>query len=323
MFKKAERKQVKFKMALTGPSGAGKTYSALLIAKGLAGGGKIALVDTENRSASLYAGKEDVPEFDVLEIEPPFEIDKYRQAIQAAVKSGYAVLVVDSITHAWAGEGGLLDKKEALDRTGKGNSYTNWASISKEHEKFKSDILQTDIHMVCTMRSKQDYALVENERGKSAVQKMGMAPIQRDGMEYEFTTVLDLSMSHEAMVSKDRTGLFDGKVFKPTATTGKKILDWLNSGAQPEGEAQPWSGKTDEKKSDMEDYKGFVAQCKKRDWPTNEVLQFMHMAYQTSRYSELTPSQRSEFVEIINTFPSAIAIERIKTVKHTEMLNGR
>jgi hypothetical protein len=230
-FQKAARTQTALKIAITGPSGSGKTFSALLLAAGI--GKKIAVVDTENGSASLYAGMEKGPlegiEFDTLALEPPYTIQKYVEAIDAAEKGKYDVLLIDGISPAWAGEGGLLSKKEALDQRG-GNSYTNWAGITKEHEQFKARLLNADIHLICTMRSKQDYILEMNEKGKSAPKKVGLNPIQRDGMEYEFTTVFDLAMDHNAIATKDRTSLFDGQVFKPTKTTGKKIMDWLKSG---------------------------------------------------------------------------------------------
>lgn len=228
MFKKAERTQVKFKGALTGPSGSGKTFSALLLARGL--GKRVAVIDTENGSASLYAKMKEGPlagfEFDTLVLQPPYAIQRYNDAIRAAVAAKYDVLVIDSITHAWAGEGGLLAKKEALDARG-GNSYANWSGISKEHETFKAALLGADIHLICTMRSKQDYVLESNDKGKQAPKKVGMAPIQREGMEYEFTVVLDLGMDHSAVASKDRTSLFDGQVFKPSVETGMRIRDWL------------------------------------------------------------------------------------------------
>lgn len=231
-FRKAERTQARLKIALTGPSGSGKTFSGLLIAAGI--GKRIAVVDTENRSASLYAGMDKGPlaglEFDTLEIDPPYTIAKYLEAIEAAERGGYDVLVIDSISHAWAGEGGLLDKKGALDQRAGSNSYTNWAPITKEHELFKARLLNSDLHLICTMRSKQDYILEVNDRGKSTPKKVGLAPIQRDGMEYEFTTVLDLAMDHNAAASKDRTGLFDGQVFKPSKETGAKIMKWLKAG---------------------------------------------------------------------------------------------
>jgi hypothetical protein len=227
-FKKATRTQAKLKIAMTGPSGSGKTFSSLLLAKGMAK--KIAFVDTENHSASLYA---DRFEFDELTLSPPFTVQKYIQAIQDAVKGGYEVLIIDSLTHAWAGEGGLLAKKEALDSRG-GNSYTNWASITKEHEALKNAFLQSPIHLIATMRSKQDYILELNEKGKSQPKKVGLAPIQRDGMEYEFTTVFDIGMDHQYVASKDRTGLFDGVIEKITESTGEKLISWLSSAHAPD-----------------------------------------------------------------------------------------
>jgi hypothetical protein len=256
-FRRAERRQVKLKIAETGPSGSGKTYSALLMAQGIieemaARGqkGKIAVVDTESKSASLYADQKNGPlagiDFDVLEIESPYTIAKYLHAIDQAEREGYAVLIIDSISHAWAGDGGLLSKKEALDSRG-GNSYTNWAGITKEHEVFKAKLLACKIHLIVTMRSKQDYVLEVNDKGKQAPKKVGMAPIQRDGMEYEFTSVFDLAMDHNAVASKDRTSLFDGQIFKPTRATGHALMKWLLEGKaehmveQPQEEAVPQS----------------------------------------------------------------------------------
>jgi hypothetical protein len=220
LFKKAERKRVKLKIAITGPSGSGKTYSALELATGL--GKKIALIDTENDSASLYS---DRFEFDSLVIDPPYTITKYTEAVKAALADGYEVLVIDSISHAWAGDGGLLSKKEAMDARG-GNNFANWGTITKEQETFKSALLNADIHMICTMRSKQEYAQI-GEGGKLKVQKLGLAPIQRDGMEYEFTTVFDVAMDHKAAVSKDRTGLFGDRIETLSQKTGEELLAWL------------------------------------------------------------------------------------------------
>ena len=233
-FKKAERTQATLKIALTGPSGSGKTFSGLILAGAL--GKKLAVVDSENKSASLYADS-DKKElagivFDVRDIEPPYPIGKYTAASEAAEKAGYDVLLLDSLTHAWAGEGGLLDKKAALDQRG-GNSYTNWATITPEQERLKARILQAGIHVICTMRSKQDYVLEQNEKGKSVPKKVGLAPIQREGMEYEFTTVFDIAMDHNAAVSKDRTGLFDGQIFKISKETGTKLMKWLKA-AKPQ-----------------------------------------------------------------------------------------
>lgn len=236
VFKRAERRRVKLKLAITGPSGSGKTFSALEVASGL--GARVALVDTENDSASLYS---EHFAFDSMVIQPPYTINKYVEAIKAAVAEKYDVLVIDSISHAWAGEGGLMAKKDALDARG-GNSYTNWAGITKEQEVFKAQLLNSDIHLICTMRSKQDYVLENNDKGKSVPRKVGMAPIQRDGMEYEFTTVFDVAMDHNASTSKDRTGLFDNQIAKLSKQVGEKFIAWLNSVAPPIVAASPEPG---------------------------------------------------------------------------------
>lgn len=227
-FQKAEKKQAKLKLAITGPSGSGKTYSALRLAKGM--GGRIAVIDTENKSASLYADKFD---FDVLEIEPPYTNEKYLQALVEAVKAKYDIVIIDSLSHQWAGEGGLLNKKEQMDARG-GNSFQNWAKMTPEHEKFKMAILHADINIIGTMRSKQDYVMETNDKGKQAPKKVGLAPIQREGLEYEFTTVFDVAMNHEAVASKDRTGLFVDKIFQVTEQTGVELKTWLMSGKPAE-----------------------------------------------------------------------------------------
>lgn len=230
MFKKAERKRSKLRLALCGPSGSGKTYSALQMAFGM--GGKVALIDTENGSASLYSH---LGEFDVCEIAPPFSVQKYIEAIKGAEQAGYDVLVVDSLTHAWAGQGGLLEEVDKRSASSKShNSYAAWRDVTPMHNRLVDTILQSKLHMIVTMRSKTAYEMEKDANGKVAPVKKGMAPIQRDGLEYEFTVVLDLdNQKHVAEAGKDRTGLFDGKVFVPTQETGKELIEWLDSGAEP------------------------------------------------------------------------------------------
>lgn len=237
VFKPAVRRQAKLRLAITGPSGSGKTYSALLLASGI--GDKIAVIDTENSSASLYTNiHPDIKPFSVLELGPPYTIQKYLDAIKAAEQEGFDVLIIDSISHAWAGEGGLLDKKSALDARGKSNQFSNWQPISKEHEAFKSAILNSNIHIIATMRSKQDYQ-VENENGKLVPKKLGLAPIQREGMEYEFTVVFDMAMDHTAMVLKDRTAMFNNQIFVPSKQTGELLKAWLDTGEAIQPKAAP------------------------------------------------------------------------------------
>lgn len=230
VFKKATKSLVKAKLALTGPSGSGKTLSSLYLAKGL--GQKVAVLDTENNSASLYEDRFPGWEYFVLPMNPPYTAQKYLAGIEAAIQQGFDVLVIDSLSHLWAAEGGLLQQKEALDSRG-GNSYTNWGAITKLYEQIKSKILFSPIHVIVTMRSKQEYILEQNDKGKQAPKKVGLAPIMRDGMEYEFTVVFDIGMDHQFMVSKDRTDLFDGVVATINEETGKQIKTWLASAPQP------------------------------------------------------------------------------------------
>ena len=227
MFVKATREKIDLKLAVTGPSGSGKTMSALRLASGL--GKKIAVIDTENNSASLYA---DVVEFDVAVLAAPYTVKKYVEAIRTAEAAGYEVVVVDSLSHEWAGEGGLLDQKTAKESAGK-NGFVAWGELGQQHELLKSSILQAKLHIIVTMRSKQDYVLEAGANGKTTPKKVGMAPIQREGMEYEFTTVWDCDASHRATTSKDRTGLFTDEIEQITEAHGTRLLEWLNTAATP------------------------------------------------------------------------------------------
>jgi len=226
--RKAEKKRVKLKMAVQGPSGSGKTWGALSLARNLWPDGKICVIDTENESASLYA---DAFDFDTIPLAPPFGTNRYLACINAAIKGGYDVLIIDSITPQWDGEGGILRRKEEMDRRPGSNGYANWASFTPEHEAFKQALQQSPIHVICTMRSKQDYILVANDKGKQVPKKVGMAPIQRDQMDYEFTLVFDVEMDHKGSASKDRTGLFNEKIVDlANAETAETIRGWLERG---------------------------------------------------------------------------------------------
>lgn len=283
-FKTAERSRVWLKMCLQGPSGSGKTYSALRIATGLVteDKGKIAFLDTENESASLYANDF---KFDTLSLSPPFTTQRYIEAINAAVKAGYRVLVIDSISHQWNGDGGILDRIEKEKRANpKVNSYTVWNRYTPEHETFKSSLNQSPIHILATMRSKQAYVLEENDKGKQTPKRMGMEAIQRDGFEYEFTTVLDLSSEHYATATKDRTKLFDGQHFVPTEETGEKIIQWLNSA--------PAKPKTLDRRTLLAEH------AHKTGWPLLEVQTLLQEVFDTSTAADLTDD---DFAKVLDT----------------------
>jgi hypothetical protein len=226
-FKKATRRRAYLKLGITGGPGTGKTYSGLRLATGMAAGQPIAGVDTENGSMCLYA---DAFNFDVVTLEPPFTDDKFVQAIDAAVTGGYAVVIIDSFSHAWEA---VLDYKTTLDSKG-GNSYINWGAAGKKFKSVLAAVLQSPIHVLCCLRTKMEYVLETDLRGKQVPKKVGLQPIAREGAEYEYSTVFDIGSDHCATVSKDRTGLFIDQHFQVTEDTGRKLLDWLNSAAPAE-----------------------------------------------------------------------------------------
>lgn len=228
--RKAQRKAAKIRLGLASPSGGGKTYSALLIAKGLAGSwDKVAVIDTENGSADLYSHLGD---YNVLALTAPYDPKKYIDAIKECESAGMEVIIVDSITHEWSGVGGCLEMQQiAVEKQRVKNTYTAWKEITPLHQKFIDTILQSNCHIITTVRSKTDYLMV-NESGKNSIQKVGMAQVTRDGFEYELTISLDLDVNHRAIASKDRTGLFEGRpAFVPSEETGRIIKEWCESGA--------------------------------------------------------------------------------------------
>jgi hypothetical protein len=229
VIRKAERRKSKLRLALVGPTGSGKTYSALQLAFGL--GTKVGLIDTEHGSGDLYA---DLGNYDVITLEPPFSVQKYRDAIRAFEEAGYDTIIVDSLSHAWSGEGGLLDKQGQLENSGKyRNSFATWREITPEHNRLVEQMLGSPAHIVATMRSKMEYVVEKDDRGKNTVRKVGLAPIQRDGVSYEFTVVMDIAENHTASASKDRTTLFDGWCDRISAATGRTLRHWLDSGTEP------------------------------------------------------------------------------------------
>jgi hypothetical protein len=241
--KKASRKQVKLRLGLAGPSGSGKTASALLLAYGITGDWeKIALIDSENESASLYSNitlpnGETIGEFNTIAISAPFSPEKYMESIKLCEGAGIEVIIIDSITQEWSGKGGCLDMHEAVTRKMKvPNSFTAWAEITPKHQGFIDSILQSPCHVITTVRSKTEYVMAERN-GKQVPQKMGMAAITRDGFEYELSVSLDIDTEHKATASKDRTGLFmDKGSFIITPETGKQILQWCSTGEDPNAE---------------------------------------------------------------------------------------
>jgi hypothetical protein len=224
--RKATRKKAKIRLGLSAVSGAGKTYSALLIAKGICGDwNKIAIIDSENNSADLYAHLGD---YNVLPISAPFNPEKYVEAIHNCEKAGMEVIIIDSISHEWDGKGGCLEIVESL-----GGKYQDWAKVTPRHQAFMEAILYSPCHIITTVRRKQDYEMIKDNNGKVKVEKSGLREITREGFEYELTINLEMDTNHNASASKDRTNLFMGKpAFVPSEKTGELIAQWCEQGEE-------------------------------------------------------------------------------------------
>lgn len=237
-FKKATKTQAKLRLALAGLAGAGKTYSALAIASAIAeqmrsaghGAGRIALIDTEHESASLYADRFD---FDTMPLDN-HSPRAYVEGIKEAEQAGYDLIIIDSLSHAWAGKNGALEQKDNAAARG-GNSWTAWRDITPMHNALVDAMLACRMHLIATMRTKMEY-IQTTEGGKTKIEKVGLAAIQREGMEYEFTIVGDLDLSNMMRVSKTRLAgvLNPGDTFeRPGELFARKVYGWLMSGAVP------------------------------------------------------------------------------------------
>jgi hypothetical protein len=224
---KATRKKSKLRLNISGPSGSGKTYSALLMAYGLIGDwGKIAVIDTENGSASLY---EHLGGFQTVDLQAPFTPERYIQAIDACIAGGMECIIMDSSSHEWSGSGGCIEINEHLAQTKfKGNTWSAWSQTTPRHDAFVQKVLQCPVHVITCTRSKMETVMTDDKK----VKKLGMKDIQREGWEYELTVSLNLDRdTHTAQASKDRTELFEGKdPFVITKETGELIRKWCEKG---------------------------------------------------------------------------------------------
>lgn len=223
-FHAATRTQSRLRLALYGASGTGKTYTSLLIAKNL--GARIALIDTEHGSASKYAGS--VATFDVCELDR-FEPKNYIDALADA--SGYDVVILDSLSHAWVGKGGLLDQADAKGSSASGGRFGVWRDLTPQQHALVEAILACPAHVIGTMRAKTEYEVVKDDRGKTSVEKLGLAPIQREGIEYEFDVAGLLDQQNTLHITKSRCPALSGDIRKPGADVAQILLAWLSDGA--------------------------------------------------------------------------------------------
>lgn len=237
---KATRKQVKLRLGMSGASGFGKTYSALLLAHGMIGDwSKIAVIDTENGSAELYA---DLGDYNVLALQSPYTPERYIEAIKTCEDAGMELIIIDSITHEWDGKGGCLDIHSDL-----GGQFAHWAKVTPRHNAFIQAILQSKCHIITTVRRKQDYDMVKNDKGRIEPVKVGTKEVTKDGFEYELTINFEfINDKHIVKASKDRTSMFANyPEFIITEETGKQIIEWCNSGVNELEEALKWINEAD------------------------------------------------------------------------------
>ena len=228
LFQKATKKRARARVGIVGPSGSGKTFSAQRIAAGI--GGKVAVIDTERGSASKYADQFD---FDVIEL-TSFEPETYIEAIHAAEQADYDVLVIDSLSHAWVGKGGALEQVDNIARRSK-NSFTAWRDVTPRHQALVDAMLSCRLHVIATLRAKTEYLLEAGPKGTKVPKKIGMAPVFRDGVEFEFDVVGDIDYEHTLVITKTRCSQFKGAVIhEPGEEFGEQLAQWLDDGVEPQ-----------------------------------------------------------------------------------------
>lgn len=242
-FGKARREQVKIRISISGPAGSGKTMSSLLLAYGLVKAenpgvpdadiwDKICIIDTESGSGSLYVGQQvgttTIGEYNTIALTAPFEPAVFVDAIHMAEEHGMSAIIIDSLSHAWAGAGGALDQQGKIaDRSG--NSWSAWRTVTPQHNRLVDAMLQSSAHVIACMRAKMEYQQVVGDNGKKQIKAMGMGVVMKEGIEYEFGVSFMLDYNHVANATKDRTGMFDGKLFVIDPSTGALIHGWLAS----------------------------------------------------------------------------------------------
>jgi AAA domain len=246
---KARREKMKAVVGFIGCSGSGKTAGALLTAYGMMKEAypdakdeevwdKIGVIDTEHGRSKLYAGstfgETHIGEFLHIDFEPPYSTERYNQAVLAMKGAGAEVIIVDSLSHNWQGEGGIVETHGQMS----GNSFQNWGKLAPETTALVKTLTRNDVHIFATLRTKQEYVVEQNADGKSVPRKVGTKPVQKDEMEYEFMLNFSIGIDHMAETSKDNTQMFEGKPLKITADVGKKLYQWLELGVDVKAEEE-------------------------------------------------------------------------------------
>jgi len=306
-FKKAVKSQAKARIGLIGPSGSGKTYTALLIGREL--GHRVAVIDTEHGSASKYADEFD---FDTLQLDD-FHPQNYIDGIKAAGSAGYDVVIIDSLSHAWAGSGGALELADRNAARYSGNRFAAWRDITPLHNQLIEAMLSSPAHLIATMRSKMDYILTEDSKGKKVVRKVGMAPIQRDGMEYEFDIVGDMDIDHNLIISKTRCRALDGAVVnKPGADLAKTVKAWLSDGEpvpepKPESPTQPTQAEESPQKPTQAQTSIVMKLVKELGLDSRFMTKLIQDELGVDKYNDLSTQGVGQLIELLQSMEQQAA----------------
>ena len=291
--KRAQKSRRKLRMAIVAPSGAGKTFTALAIAHGLVQDpSKVLVIDTEHGSASLYA---EAYQFDVIELDS-YSPAKYVEAINAATAAGYEVVIIDSLSHAWIGKDGALEMVDrAAARSKTNNSFGAWREVTPEHNRLVEAIISAPAHIICTMRAKQDYVQEKDEKtGRTTIRKVGLAPVQRDGLEYEFDIVADMDTDHRMVVTKSRIPfLADSVTTKPNQAFGALAKNWLESGAEP----APVTIKREQPRKADADSLAAIKRLAQAAKVGMEYFDAVKARYSVASSAELTQAQAAEVIK--------------------------
>ncbi|GIN74001.1 hypothetical protein J14TS2_44760 [Bacillus sp. J14TS2] len=290
--KKARREKQKAIIGFIGPSGSGKTVSALRTAYGMMNEAypdaseeelwaKIGLADTEHSRSLLYWNEQfddmRIGDFVHIDFDAPYTTERYNGAVKSLKAAGCEVIVIDSLSHNWQGEGGIIETHSHMS----GNSFQNWGKLSSETTDLIKTLTRNDVHILCTLRTKTEYALEENEKGKMAPKKIGTKPVQKDELEYEFMINFIVNMDHTAETSKDNTRLFEGQVFQITEDAGRKLYKWLELGVDVKAEEAARKAKEEDRRisivhtiqSMMDDSDEVKAEVEKLEFKANKKVE--------------------------------------------------
>jgi len=287
----AKREKMKAVIGFIGCSGSGKTGSSLLTAFGMMQEAypnlteeelwkKIGVIDTEHERSKLHVGlvygETKIGNFLHINFTPPYTTERYNEAVQVMKNVGAEVLIIDSLSHNWQGEGGIIETHGEMS----GNSFQNWGKLSSETTKLIKTLTQNNVHILATLRTKTEYVVEPDAKGKMAPRKVGTKPVQKDEMEYEFMLNFVIDIDHIADTSKDNTQIFEGNPQKITAEVGRKLYQWLELGidvkAEEENDRNNLIAQIKEIASTSEDATKMLSEI---EFKTNQKLEDFNMKY--------------------------------------------